>query len=201
MILFTSIIEIVSGVSMLIWSFNHETFNVFVLNEVKVSTTFFNKILAGYVIVNGISTLTLIYSYSIKLFSSIASIHSFFEIFILALLHQGGCVTSNHALASSIIYLLISEGATLLLPIPYSFTWFKFQGLTIDFALFIQFLRIYLTTKKIARNGYSSLPQHASDENEPEEHNQPNHKCHFYVVLLTFDKGCILIMVSSLKAI
>ncbi|CAG8467447.1 15529_t:CDS:2, partial [Cetraspora pellucida] len=97
-----------------------------------------------------------------------------------------GCITSHHALASSIIYLLISEGATILLPIPYSFIWFRFQGLTIDFALFIQFMRIYLKTKKIARNAYSSLPQHTPDENEPEERNQPNHKCHFYAILLTF---------------
>ncbi|CAG8663225.1 20340_t:CDS:2, partial [Racocetra persica] len=163
---------------MLIWSFKHETFNVFVLNGVKTSTTFFNQILAGYVTITGISTLTLILFDFGKLFTSIASIHNFFEVFILTLLLQGGSITSYRAHASSIIYLLISESTTILLPFPYNASLFKFQDLTIDLAFFIQFARIYLATKKNARNGYTSLPQHASDENKSEEHTQSNNGYH-----------------------
>ncbi|CAG8847455.1 4791_t:CDS:2, partial [Gigaspora margarita] len=113
MILFTSILQIISGVFMLIWSFKYEPLNVFILNGVKTSTTLFNKLLAGYVITT---------------------------------------------------------------------------SLAVDWALFFQFVRLYLTTKKISRDGYTNLPQHTSDERESEEYDQLNHKhhCHNYVFYLAF---------------
>ncbi|CAG8502153.1 6309_t:CDS:2, partial [Gigaspora rosea] len=92
MIVFSSILPIVSGVFMLIWSSKYETLNAFIMNNEKTSsTTLFNKLLAGYA---------------------------------------------------------IATGVTNLLKWPYAAFWFKFQGLSLDIAVLIQFIRIYLKTQR-----------------------------------------------------
>ncbi|KAF0512696.1 patatin-domain-containing protein [Gigaspora margarita] len=188
MILFTSILQIISGVFMLIWSFKYEPLNVFILNGVKTSTTLFNKLLAGYVITTSISTIAITFLDLGKFYTTIGALHSYFEVLILIILHQGGRIVSHNILTLSIIYLLISEGTTILLHWPYDAIWFKFQGLAVDWALSFQFVRLYLTTKKISRDGYTNLPQHTSDERESEEYDQLNHEhhCHNYVFYLAF---------------
>ncbi|KAF0480268.1 patatin-domain-containing protein [Gigaspora margarita] len=130
MIILSSILPIVSGVFMLIWSSKYETLNVFIINsEKKSSTKLFNKLLAGYAIATGIVTPPLALLDLGKIFTSLAVIHNYFEAIILLVLHQGGSVISNHRIILySIIYLLIAEGVTILLKWPYAAFWFKFQG-------------------------------------------------------------------------
>ncbi|CAG8733266.1 14609_t:CDS:2, partial [Dentiscutata heterogama] len=57
MLIFTSILLLVPGVFMLMWSLKYETLNIFIFNDEKTSTstTLFNKLLAGYCIVTGLS--------------------------------------------------------------------------------------------------------------------------------------------------
>ncbi|KAF0480267.1 patatin-domain-containing protein [Gigaspora margarita] len=177
MIILSSILPIVSGVFMLIWSSKYETLNVFIINsEKKSSTKLFNKLLAGYAIATGIVTPPLALLDLGKIFTSLAVIHNYFEAIILLVLHQGGSVISNHRIILySIIYLLIAEGVTILLKWPYAAFWFKFQGLSLDIAVLIQFIRIYLKTERDYQEGYTSLPHHTSDdERESEEHDRPN---------------------------
>ncbi|RIB10136.1 hypothetical protein C2G38_2146218 [Gigaspora rosea] len=175
MIVFSSILPIVSGVFMLIWSSKYETLNAFIMNNEKTSsTTLFNKLLAGYAIATGLVTPPLALLDLGKIFTSIAVIHNYFEAIILLVLHEGGRISNHRIILYSIIYILIAQGVTNLLKWPYAAFWFKFQGLSLDIAVLIQFIRIYLKTQRDYQEGYS-LPQHTSDdERESEEHDRPN---------------------------
>ncbi|RIB00318.1 hypothetical protein C2G38_2105848, partial [Gigaspora rosea] len=197
MIGFTSILQIVSGVFMLIWSFKYTTLNVFIYNGEKASTTFFNKLLAAFSIETGIAGIALIIFDLGKLWTITGTIHTYLEVLIIILLQQGGNLDANHNIhLYSIIYLLIAEGATILLPFPYNAFWFKFQGLAVDWVLFIQFVRLYFATKRNYREDYISLPLNASSDNEreTEEHNLPDHHKKGYhlnhVLLLPFAAFC-----------
>ncbi|KAF0396847.1 patatin-domain-containing protein [Gigaspora margarita] len=191
MLTFAGIIQLVSAAFMLMWSLKYETLYNFILNGEKTSTASFNKLLAAYGIVTGIVTFALLVFDAGKIWSATGVMHNYLEIFILLLLHQGGNLASNNKiLPYSFLYLLVAEGITILIEPPYDPFWFKFQGLTIDFILIIQFTRLYLTTKRNYHEGYISLPHHTSnDERESEEHDhRPNHlhrkDCHLSPVFL-----------------
>ncbi|CAG8492883.1 14771_t:CDS:2 [Gigaspora rosea] len=191
MLLFTSFLEIVSGVFMIIWSLRCEPLLIFVSNGEKISTTSFNKLIAGYSIVTGIAEIAVIIFDIGKLWTTFGVIHNYFEVIILILLHQKGNVAlDNNIIFCGFLYILIAEGTTILLKWPYDLTWFKFQGLAVDWAFFIQFVRLYLTTRRDYKEGYISLPHHVSDdERESEEHDIHHHKkdCHLgHVFLLPF---------------
>ncbi|CAG8753240.1 7316_t:CDS:2, partial [Dentiscutata heterogama] len=82
---------------------------------------------------------------------------------------------NNNIHLYSIIYILMAEGITILLQWPFDAIWFKFQGLSVDWFFFIQFIRLYLATKRHYREDYIRLPLHTSDnEIESEEHDLPN---------------------------
>ncbi|CAG8688005.1 20414_t:CDS:2 [Cetraspora pellucida] len=128
-IVFTSFLQIVPGILMLIWTLKYETLNVFIFNNEKTPTTTFNKLLAGYSIMTGIIAVTLIIFDLGKLFASLAIMHNYFEVIIMILLHQGGnLATNNNILQYSIIYILIVAVATILLQWPYDAFFFKAQG-------------------------------------------------------------------------
>ncbi|CAG8586147.1 1505_t:CDS:2 [Gigaspora margarita] len=179
MLLFTSFLQIVPGVFMIIWS-KYEPLLIFVSNGEKTSTTSFNKLIAGYSIVTGITAIAVIIFDLGKLWTTFGVIHNYFEVIILILLHQKGNVAlDNNIIFCSFLYILIAEGTTILLQWPYDLSWFKLQGLAVDWAFFIQFVRLYLTTRRDYKEGYISLPHHVSDdERESEEHDRPNHIHH-----------------------
>ncbi|RIB09487.1 hypothetical protein C2G38_2108500 [Gigaspora rosea] len=200
MIGFTSILKIVSGVFMFIWSFKYTTLNVFIYNGEKASTTFFNKLLAGCSIVTGIAGISLIIVDLGTLWTISGVIHNYFEVIIIILLQQGGNRAANNNIhLYSIIYLLIAEDVTILLQWPYNAFWFLFQGLSVDWVFFIQFIRLYFTTKRHYREDYISLPLNASSDNEseteehdlPDHHKKGNHLNH--VLLLPFAAFCHIV--------
>ncbi|CAG8744343.1 33241_t:CDS:2, partial [Racocetra persica] len=188
MISFTAFLQLVPGVFMLIWSLKYETLSVFIFNNEKTSTTTFNKLLAGYSIVTGTIAITLIILDLGKLFASIAVMHNYFEAIIIILLHQGGnLATNNNIIHYSIIYILIAGGATILLQWPYDAFWFKAQGLSLDWALLIQFIRLYLTTRRNYKKDDDdiSLPLNTpGDEGESGHHNESNNSHLHHVLLL-----------------
>ncbi|CAG8511784.1 3023_t:CDS:2, partial [Scutellospora calospora] len=195
-ILFASVMLFVPGIFMLVWLSKNETLNVFVLNGEKTSTAFFNKLLAGYSISTGLIAFVVIFFDIGKLWSSVGIIHNYYEALILSVLHQGGSSSIKlHFL--SIAYLLITEVAVLLLSFPYDALLFRFAGLILDTALFIQFTRMYITTKINVKEGYISLPHHTSGESEePDRPNHPYHSpnnpkyCRLYILLLPFAALC-----------
>ncbi|KAF0384725.1 patatin-domain-containing protein [Gigaspora margarita] len=189
---FTSILQIVSGVFMFIWSFKYTALNVFRYNGEKASTTFFNKLLAGCSIVTGIAAIALIIIDLGTLWTIIGVIHNYFEVIIIILLHQGGNLAANNNIhLYGIIYLLIAEGVTILLQWPYNAFWFKFQGLSVDWVFFIQFMRLYFATKRNYREDYISLSDNerkTEEQDLPDHHKQGYHLKH--VLLLPFAAFC-----------
>ncbi|CAG8811082.1 11816_t:CDS:2, partial [Racocetra persica] len=154
MLFFTGVIGVVQSIFILIWSAKYQTINFFIYHGEKTPTTSFNYLIAGYVFITGTIGITYIIFDLGKFWTALAIIHSFFEVTIMLLLHQRGNFNSNYyILPWSFLYLLISEGVTILSYWPLNAFWFNFQG-------------------------YDSLPQHASDdgrERESEEHDRPNH--------------------------
>ncbi|CAG8776016.1 15386_t:CDS:2, partial [Racocetra persica] len=175
----------IPGVLVLIWSLKYETLSVFIFNNEKTSTTTFNKLLAGYSIVTGTIAVSLMLLDLGKLFTSIAIIHNYFEVIIIILLHQGGILATNdNIIHYSIIYVLIAGGATIFLPWPYDAFWFKAQGLSLDWAFCIQFIRLYLTTRRNYKKDDTNTP---GDEGESGHDNKLNHHTkdkHLHHVLL-----------------
>ncbi|CAG8546619.1 13828_t:CDS:2, partial [Dentiscutata heterogama] len=186
MVLFTGILQLATGAFMLIWAFKYETILIFMFNGERTSTVLFNKIIGGFAIITSIVAFALIYLDAGKIWTPIGVVHNYAEVFMLLLLHQGGnLASSNNVIFYSLLYILVVEGTTILLGWPYDAFFFKFQGLAIDWALFIQFMRVYNLTKKNYIEGYISLPQHTSDdERESEEHDhrpnnvRPKKDCH-----------------------
>ncbi|CAG8579583.1 12755_t:CDS:2, partial [Racocetra persica] len=184
MLFFTAVIGIVLSIFILIWSAKYETINFFIYHGEKTPTTSFNYLIAGYNFITGTIAITFIIFDLGKFWTALGVIHNFFEVIMMLLLHQGGNFDSNYnILPWSFLYLLVAEGVAILLDWPLNAFWFKFQGLAIDWAFVIQFVRLYIETKKNYREGYDSLPQHASDdgrERESEEHDRPNHQIHHH---------------------
>ncbi|CAG8539348.1 5689_t:CDS:2 [Acaulospora colombiana] len=67
----------------------------------------------------------------------------------------GGRLTSNTSVGWLGFYVFLVSALCLLLKWPYDAAWFKMQGLCSDFALFAQFVRMYVTTKRHLRDGHS----------------------------------------------
>ncbi|CAG8633098.1 247_t:CDS:2, partial [Cetraspora pellucida] len=125
----------------------------------------------------GIIAITLIIFDLGKLFASLAIMHNYFEVIIMILLHQGGSLaTNNNIIQYSIIYILIVAVATILLQWPYDTFFFKVQGLSLDWALLIQFIRLYLATRRNYRKEDINLPLLTLGDGRESEHNQSNHR-------------------------
>jgi len=83
-----------------------------------------------------------------KIWSTIGVLHNANEIIILVALHQGGRITSNSFIAWLTFYVLFAGALSIFLEWPFDALWFKVQGLCSDYALVIQFTRIYFNTRK-----------------------------------------------------
>jgi len=87
------------------------------------------------------------------------------EIAILLLLHNGGKLKSNLTFAWLGGYILLVTILGMKLPWPLDGIWFKVQGLCADYALIIQYTRIYfLTRKNLRETNEEQLPLNIDEQ-------------------------------------
>jgi hypothetical protein len=153
-IIFSVILMIIGGLFAFKWTkfdakTNSKLLTYFVDREAnKIPTIEFDRYLASYCIVTSWTGI-LYYLIDVgKIWSTVGILHNVNEIVILVSLHQGGRISSNSILAWLILYVLFAGALSLYLEWPFDALWFKVQGLCSDYALVIQFTRIYFNTRK-----------------------------------------------------
>ncbi|GES76753.1 hypothetical protein GLOIN_2v1564425 [Rhizophagus clarus] len=86
-----------------------------------------------------------------KLWSVTGTLHNVLEIAILLSLHKGGKLKSNLTFVWLGGFILLVTILSMKLSWPYDGIWFKIQGLCADYAVIVQFIRIYFLTRKNLR--------------------------------------------------
>ncbi|CAJ0625432.1 15171_t:CDS:2 [Entrophospora sp. SA101] len=123
-------------------------------NEVQepIPTITFNRIIVLYNFATfGSAVIFFIYDAS-KIFVSIAILHNLFELIIILAIISGGKFSSVVEYVLPILYVLTFGGISIFAEFPFDASFFKFQGLILDFALPIIFMNIYLNTRRNLRN-------------------------------------------------
>ncbi|RGB37780.1 hypothetical protein C1646_813117 [Rhizophagus diaphanus] len=116
-----------------------------------IPTTGFILLLSFYISLTGMAEITYWLFDVGKLWSVTGSLHNVLEVAILLLLHNGGKLKSNLTFAWLGGYILLITILSMKLSWPYDGIWFKIQGLCADYAVIIQFIRIYFSTRKNLR--------------------------------------------------
>jgi len=127
----------------------------------------FNCLLVLYIWVTLIALVASIFINVGKLWVVLGVFHNSSEILILVLLGSGGKITNSSFLAWMLFYVLSAVTPCIFADFPADAFFFKFQGLCMDFALAIEFVRIYIATKEHIREaGRDTLPLTDDDVND-----------------------------------
>ncbi|RIA96458.1 hypothetical protein C1645_381906 [Glomus cerebriforme] len=149
LVLLAIIVTTISSYLVLRWSStppNYKTY--FYKDGTTTPTTAFIFILSYYILLTGFAEITYWVFDVGKLWSVTGLLHNTLEIVILLLLHNGGKLKSNLTFAWLGGFVLFGTILSMKLSWPYDGIWFKIQGLCSDYALIIQFIRIYFITRK-----------------------------------------------------
>ncbi|CAG8443304.1 10312_t:CDS:2 [Ambispora gerdemannii] len=173
-------------------SSSHNSYFYFKDNA-PIPTTLFNRLLALYNFSTFITSLAFFLFDAGKIFSMFGSLHNFFEVAIMLLLHRGGKVTSYlwyFGLLS--VYFLLVQSLNIVFHWPYDAMWFKWQGLTQDFALLILFSRIYVYTKKNLKDDAST----ALPVTEDEQNNDDSPKLNLFPPVINHPREYLLMVMA-----
>ncbi|CAG8518896.1 7285_t:CDS:2 [Funneliformis mosseae] len=137
------------------WSYkppkNKKYVTYFYKDGIATPTTGFTILLSYYILITGMGEITYWTLDVGKLWSVTGVLHNVLEIAILILIHNGGKLQSNLTFAWLGGYILLVTILSMKLTWPYDGIWFKIQGLCPDYAIIIQFVRVYFSTRKNLR--------------------------------------------------
>ncbi|CAI2179758.1 2873_t:CDS:2 [Funneliformis geosporum] len=129
-----------------------------------VPTIGLNRSLVIYTLVTCVTSAAALIVDIGKLWSVIGLFHNSFELVTLLLIGGGGRIKSVSYLVWIIIYIVSVGGLCIFSDFPNDAFFFKIQGLCFDYALVIEFVRIYITTKKHLRDaGNDTLPLNSEE--------------------------------------
>nr|CAG8553845.1 4215_t:CDS:2 [Entrophospora candida] len=172
-----------------------------VSSSVLTSTQYFNKNFAHY----NLGTFSSIIAYYIidpsKLFTTFAVMHNFFELTLLVSFLSGGQLRTTKQFLWLLTYFMSIASIVIYVKWPYDALFFKFQGLILDYALVVHFVRTYLTTKYYVNN-YDQRHLDEEDEIEGLSASSPNVGA-FYLVsypeqLLLLIAGSIIHLIANI---
>ncbi|RHZ79172.1 hypothetical protein Glove_151g76 [Diversispora epigaea] len=170
MSLFACIMMSISGYYIIKWTRNNNNkrkTTFFILNDDKTVPTFeFDVNLGFYCFVTAFASVVSLWIDLGKLWVPLGILHNALEFLILVNMHCGGRITSSVFLGILLLYVVLSTGITIFLPWPYDALWFKMQGLCLDWALPIQFIRTYFNTKKHIKNDSGVNPLIRDDDDD-----------------------------------
>ncbi|GBB97931.1 hypothetical protein RclHR1_00310059 [Rhizophagus clarus] len=120
-------------------------------HEIATPTAGFNLLLFFYISLTGMAEIFYWLFDVGKLWSVTGTLHNVLEIAILLSLHKGGKLKSNLTFVWLGGFILLVTILSMKLSWPYDGIWFKIQGLCADYAVIVQFIRIYFLTRKNLR--------------------------------------------------
>ncbi|CAG8654105.1 10476_t:CDS:2, partial [Funneliformis mosseae] len=132
----------------------------------EVSTIGFNRSLVTYTLITSITAIAGVIFDIGKLWSAIGLFHNTIEIIILLLIGSGGRLTNVSYFVWMLIYIVSVAGICIFSNFPIDALFFKIQGLCMDYALVIEFVRIYISTKNHQDAGKDELPLDNDDYND-----------------------------------
>ncbi|GBC08525.1 hypothetical protein RclHR1_08190001 [Rhizophagus clarus] len=158
---FGSILMIIAGVFALKWAnadpkANGKSVTYFRRDGNKYPTIEFDRYLAGYCLITALTGIVYVPIDVGKIWSTTGILHNASEVLIMITLHQGGRISSLSVLAWLLLYVLFAEALSIYLKWPFDALWFKVQGLCSDYALVIQFTRMYFNTLKEYKHGHEN---------------------------------------------
>ncbi|CAG8451796.1 96_t:CDS:2 [Ambispora gerdemannii] len=161
----------------------------------SVPTTTYNRLLAFYSLFTALAALALLAFDIGKLWEAFGLWHNLWEVAIVALLSQGGKMKSVTRYVLGLgIYFIGVNSIILFVDWPFDAVFFKFQGLIVDFALFIIYTRIYLNTRKHVREESGEHLPLISERNENDSgSNEPTRP-----LLIDHPKQLLLLVAASL---
>jgi len=118
----------------------------------RISTLSFNKTLAHYSFATFASSVAYYFVDPSKIFLPFGALHNLFEMAMLMSFLTGGRIKNVSQFFLLFTYLLSINIICAYIDWPYDALFFKFQGLILDFALVVEFTRIYLNTKYYMNN-------------------------------------------------
>ncbi|CAG8765319.1 12371_t:CDS:2, partial [Gigaspora rosea] len=159
-------------------------------NDVASSPTIdFNRVLAIYIVTTLLAGAVLFFVGAGKIWVAVGVFHNASEFIILIMLGSGGKIKSSTFWPILGFYIFIISITCILFKFPYDALWFKGQGLCFDWALIIEFTRIYLTTLHELKHGganHDDLDELIENEDDSSHHKSIIHHPH-QLLLLIFD--------------
>ncbi|CAG8510739.1 16470_t:CDS:2 [Racocetra persica] len=154
---------------------NKKYISYFIKNGNKVPTILFDRMIAYYVAITFIASV----AYAIldvgKLWSAVGVLHNVFEIVVMLSLHYGGKLESHAAFIWMGIYVFLVISLNVWLEWPQDASWFKFQGLCLDYSMIVVFVRLYFTTlKKLREYESMEIPLNRDDTTDLSPNFYPN---------------------------
>ncbi|CAG8576932.1 8092_t:CDS:2 [Funneliformis mosseae] len=148
-----------------------------------VPTTGFNRSLVIYTFATFVTAIAALLFDIGKLWSVIAVSHNTLELATLLLIGSGGRIKNVSYFVWMFIYIISVGGICVFNDFPIDALFFKIQGLSMDYALVIEFVRVFITTKKHLQDaGNETLPlksEEIHDNNTrkllPTTFNHPRH--------------------------
>ncbi|RIB14075.1 hypothetical protein C2G38_2144238 [Gigaspora rosea] len=193
--LFNIITMIIASYYALKWAYNPPTNPKLIThfysaddNDVASSPTIdFNRVLAIYIVTTLLAGAVLFFVGAGKIWVAVGVFHNASEFIILIMLGSGGKIKSSTFWPILGFYIFIISITCILFKFPYDALWFKGQGLCFDWALIIEFTRIYLTTLHELKHGganHDDLDELIENEDDSSQHKSIIHHPHQLLLLI-----------------
>jgi hypothetical protein len=170
---FDSIVALVAAVLTFKWAYLEKVpkkvISYFHSDEGTVPTTSLNRFISMY----ALGTFTAVVASIIfdigKLWSVSGALHNVFEVAILLLIGQNGKIKGHSFYYLWGTYYLIINTVCILLNWPLDAVFFKVQGLAVDYAVVIEYTRIFIHTKKNLSEHDLQLPLNTDESRDDDD--------------------------------
>ncbi|CAG8519201.1 2109_t:CDS:2 [Paraglomus occultum] len=177
------------------WTYNDNLstkhVSYFYKNGVSIPTTLFNQLISMYIFMTFIAAIAYFILDVGKIWSVWGLLHNMLEIAILLVLHNNGKIKNNWFFVWMGLYVIVTAVFNIWLDWPNDGIYFKIQGLCTDWAVWLQFTRVYLTTRKYLGSEPSAQIPFAL----PPAVNNPNDE--FYPQIVEHPHQLLLLVLGS----
>ncbi|CAG8536053.1 16896_t:CDS:2, partial [Cetraspora pellucida] len=191
-LLFNQIILLLASYYAIKWTYNPPTsprlitrFSYVGENDTSVTTHYFDSILAFYNVMTLLAGVAIFLFGVGKIWVAVGVLHNAAEFTLLVILGSGGRIKSPVFWPILGFYISLVTVCSILFKFPYDALWFKGQGLCFDWALIIEFTRVYVTTLRVLKNGDGTdlinTTDHDHDETDVNVHH--DHKNSFHPII------------------
>jgi len=160
-LLFNQILLLLSSYYAIKWAYNPPTnrklitrfYSVGDRDAISIPTIDFDRVLSIYIVMTLLAGVTIFLVGVGKIWVAVGVLHNAAEFTILVMLGSGGRIKSAAFWPVLGAYIATITVTCILFKFPYDALWFKGQGLVFDWALIIEFARVYITTIRELRLG------------------------------------------------